>query len=169
MSVSGATLVLEASAAASDAELLETGAAATLTLPDDSEATATVTSVEIASGDGSAEGEGDGGGGDTAGGRRYVVSLTPDALTPEQVGVLQGQNVRVRIPVSSTGGEVLAVPLAALTAGPGGESRVEVQRDGEEGPTELVGVETGLAAGGFVEIVSAEGELDEGDLVVVGE
>lgn len=167
MSVSGATLVLEASAAASDAELLEVGAAATLTLPDDSEATATVTTVEPASAAKDGEGEGEekeGGSG------RYTVSLTPDALTPEQVTALQGQNVRIRVPVSSTGGEVLAVPLAALTAGPGGESRVEVRRgSGADATTELVDVETGLAAQGFVEIVSADGELDEGDLVVVGE
>lgn len=167
MAVSGATLVLEASAAASDAELLEVGAAATLTLPDDSEATATVTTVEPASAAKDGEGEGEekeGGSG------RYTVSLTPDALTPEQVTALQGQNVRIRVPVSSTGGEVLAVPLAALTAGPGGESRVEVRRgSGADATTELVDVETGLAAQGFVEIVSADGELDEGDLVVVGE
>ncbi|MGN6241805.1 MAG: hypothetical protein ACTHNI_18945 [Cellulosimicrobium cellulans] len=165
MSVSGATLVLEASAAASDAELLEVGAAATLTLPDDSEATATVTAVEPASAAKDGEGEEKEGG---AG--RYTVTLTPDALTPEQVTALQGQNVRIRVPVSSTGGEVLAVPLAALTAGPGGESRVEVRRgSGADATTELVDVETGLAAEGFVEIVSADGELDEGDLVVVGE
>ena len=167
MSVSGATLVLEASAAASDAELLEVGAAATLTLPDDSEATATVTAVEPASAAKDGEGEGE----EKSGGAgRFTVSLTPDALTPEQVTALQGQNVRIRVPVSSTGGEVLAVPLAALTAGPGGESRVEVRRgSGADATTELVDVETGLAAQGFVEIVSADGELDEGDLVVVGE
>jgi hypothetical protein len=166
MSVSGATLVLEASAAASDAKLLEVGAAATLTLPDDSESTATVAAVEPASSD-KDTGEGEQKEGEAG---RYTVSLAPDALTPEQVTVLQGQNVRVRVPVSSTGGEVLAVPLAALTAGPGGESRVEVRRgSGADATTELVDVETGLAAQGFVEIVSADGELDAGDLVVVGE
>ncbi len=165
MSVSGATLVLEASAAASDAELLEVGAAATVALPDDTEAAATVTAVEPAS---ASKGGEQGDGESTAG--RFTVSLAPDALTPEQVTALQGQNVRIRVPVSSTGGEVLAVPLAAVTAGPGGESRVEVRRgSGDEATTELVDVETGLAADGFVEIVSADGDLDEGDLVVVGE
>lgn len=173
MSVSGATLVLEASAAASDAELLDVGAPATVTLPDDSEVAATVSSVETSTGGGEGtEGDDGDGAGDAPGGRRFVVTLAPGDLTPEQVGALQGQNVRVRVPVSSTGGEVLAVPLAALTAGPGGESRVEVQRSSgseDSAETELVDVETGLAAGGFVEIVSADGELDEGDLVVVGE
>jgi hypothetical protein len=70
--------------------------------------------------------------------------------------------------VSSTGGAVLAVPLAALTAGPGGESRVEVMAD--DGTTALVEVETGLAAGGYVEVTGAGGAaLAEGDLVVIGE
>jgi hypothetical protein len=76
--------------------------------------------------------------------------------------------VRVSIPVSSTGGAVLAVPLAALTAGPGGESRVEVM--GDDDSTALVEVETGLAAGGYVEVTGAGGAtLSEGDLVVIGQ
>jgi hypothetical protein len=58
------------------------------------------------------------------------------------------------------------VPLAALTAGPGGESRVEVQRNGE---MVLVEVEVGLTADGYAEVEPVDGELAEGDLVVVGE
>lgn len=158
MSVSGATLVLEGSASDADAKLLAVGAAATFALPDDTQVAATVTAVEPKKAD--AEGEGGGSG-------RFTVTLAPAELTPEQIGALQGQNVRVAIPVSSTEGEVLAVPLAALTAGPGGESRVEVQRDGAE-DTELVTVTPGLAAGGFVEITGADGELAAGDRVVVG-
>ena len=77
------------------------------------------------------------------------------------------------IPVGATEGEVLSVPLAALTAGPGGESRVEVvesdPREGENAKTRLVVVETGLSAGGFVEITPKKGEIAEGDLVVIGE
>ena len=75
--------------------------------------------------------------------------------------------MRVRVPVSSTQGEVLAVPLAALTAGPGGESRVELAgADGKA--SSLVTVTTGLAADGYVEISKAERPLVAGDLVVVG-
>jgi multidrug efflux pump subunit AcrA (membrane-fusion protein) len=78
----------------------------------------------------------------------------------------------VRIAVGATEGEVLSVPLAALTAGPGGESRIEVvesdPREGKDAETRLVVVETGLAAKGAVEVTPVEGELDEGDLVVVG-
>jgi multidrug efflux pump subunit AcrA (membrane-fusion protein) len=68
--------------------------------------------------------------------------------------------------VSSTAGEVLAVPLAALTAGPGGEARVEVL-DGDTGT--LVEVTTGLAADGFVEVSAVDGDLGAGDRVVVGQ
>jgi multidrug efflux pump subunit AcrA (membrane-fusion protein) len=78
----------------------------------------------------------------------------------------------VSIPVGATEGDVLSVPLAALTAGPGGESRVEVvdgdPRDGDRAETRLVTVETGLAADGAVEIRPTGGDLGEGDLVVVG-
>jgi hypothetical protein len=94
------------------------------------------------------------------------VVLVPGELTPEQVAALQGSNVRVTIPVSSTGGAVLAVPLAALTAGPGGESRLEVM--GDDGTTTLVEVETGLAADGYVEVTGVDRDLAEGELVVIG-
>ena len=88
-------------------------------------------------------------------------------MTDDQLAILRGTNVRVSIPVSSTDGEVLAVPLAALTAGAGGESRIEISTgDGEE--TELIEVKTGLAAGGYVEITAVDGTIAEGDLVVVG-
>jgi hypothetical protein len=173
MAVSGATLVIEASAGSSDAELLAPGAKATFVLPDDSQGTATVTSVEARK----ADAEGGESNADAKKGARFTVSLAPDALTPEQITLLQGSNVRLTIPVSSTAGEVLAVPLAALTAGPGGESRVEVLRAdpgaGSAGKekdraTDLVPVKTGLAAGGFVEIVSSDDPLEPGDKVVVG-
>jgi multidrug efflux pump subunit AcrA (membrane-fusion protein) len=100
------------------------------------------------------------------------VLLDPDPLTPEQISQLQGENVRVTLAVGATDGEVLSVPLAALTAGPGGESRVEVvesdPREGDEAKTRLVVVEPGLAAKGAVEVTPIEGKLAEDDLVVVG-
>lgn len=154
MRVSGATLEISGSASEADAKLLKEGDQAVLAMPDGSEHPATVTSVAPAK---KTEGS-------TESGGRYTVVLTPAELSPEQLQSLQGNNVRVSIPVSSTEGEVLAVPLAALTAGAGGESRVEVSTgDGDE--TELVEVTTGLAADGFVEIT---GDIAEGDLVVVG-
>jgi peptidoglycan hydrolase-like protein with peptidoglycan-binding domain len=91
----------------------------------------------------------------------------PDLSGDEIDAVLENPNILVVIPVSSTEGEVLAVPESALTAGPGGESRVEVQR--EDGQTELVEVTIGLVAQGYAEVSAVDGVLAEGDLVVVGE
>lgn len=95
--------------------------------------------------------------------------IEPPDLTADEIDALLEQgNILVVIPVESTNGEVLAVPLAALTAGPGGESRVEVQRPGAD-TTELVEVEVGLVAQGYAEVTAVTGTLAEGDLVVVGE
>lgn len=179
MSVSGATLEIVASAASSDAELLAVGAVGSITL-DGAEVAVTVSAIErgtggAGAGDGSPAPDGSTGKSPDASGTgspapgesgRYTVTLMPAALTDVQLTALQGSNVRIKIPVSSTGGEVLAVPLAALTAGPGGESRVELAR--ADGTTDLVTVETGLAAGGYVEIKTSSTKVAAGDLVVVG-
>ncbi|MFF1529881.1 hypothetical protein [Cellulomonas sp. NPDC058312] len=174
MSVSGATLQVVGTAAKADAALLQVGSTGTVVL-DGAEIPVTVTEIAAAgSGAGGSGGSGDGGAGGDGGGSggsgdagRMTVTLQPGELSPEQVAALQGSNVRVTLPVASTGGAVLAVPLAALTAGPGGESRVEVL--GDDDTTSLVEVTTGLAAGGYVEVTGAGGAtLAEGDLVVIG-
>ena len=168
MKVSGATLVISASAAKADATLIEKGAKASFVLPDGTEKVATVILVAPAGASKDAPGTPKGGSdSQKADAGRYDIQLIPDALTPEQLAQLQGTNVRVSIPVSSTDGEVLSVPIAALTAGAGGESRVEVST-GKGNETRLVEVTTGLAADGFVEVSSTAGELGVDDLVVVG-
>jgi multidrug efflux pump subunit AcrA (membrane-fusion protein) len=93
---------------------------------------------------------------------RIYLEITPSELPDEIIGA----NVRVTIPVSSTGGEVLAVPAAALSATANGSTILQVE--GEDLALTTVTVETGLAAGGLVEVTSIGGELAEGDLVVVG-
>jgi hypothetical protein len=156
MTVSGATVRLTGAAAEADARLLEVGAEGVFELPDGTEHRAVVS--ELTPGKDAKA--------------RWEVLFEPDPLTAEQISQLQGSNVRVRIAVGATEGDVLSVPLAALTAGPGGESRIEVvesdPREGADAKTRLVVVETGLAAKGAVEVTPVEGELDEGDLVVVG-
>ena len=156
MTVSGATVELGGSAAEADAKLLAVGTEGTFELPDGETTTAKITKIE--------QGKGS---------DRWSITMEPSTLTAEQIQAMQGSNVRVSIPVGATEGEVLSVPLAALTAGPGGESRVEVvesdPREGENAKTRLVVVETGLSAGGFVEITPKKGEIAEGDLVVIGE
>jgi hypothetical protein len=159
MRVSGAQLVVNARVAGEDRQLLSEGLAAVMELGDlrlDGHVSAiTRDSAEETTDEGSEDPEGG-----------FTAVVTPDAATPEQIEALRDSNVKVTIPVSATAGEVLAVPLAALTAGPGRQSRVEVVRgDG----TELVPVEVGLSAGGYAEIRPAEGQrLDAGDAVVVG-
>ncbi|WP_227423128.1 RND family efflux transporter [Pengzhenrongella sicca] len=149
MSVSGAALQVAGEIAIVDGELVAVGAAVAVTLPSGADVPGTVQSVAPAT--------------DAA---RLRVVVVPAELTPEQRAELQGANVRMTIPVSSTDGEVLAVPTAALTAGPGGQARVEVL--GADGATSLVTVETGLAADGFAEVTATTGTLEEGDRVVVG-
>ena len=61
-------------------------------------------------------------GGPEAAAFEVVVAL--HGLTAAQVEMLRDTNVKVTIPVSATAGPVLVVPLAALTATAGGESRV---------------------------------------------
>ncbi|WP_050723683.1 hypothetical protein [Microbacterium sp. GCS4] len=157
MTVSGATVRLTGAAAEADARLLEAGAAGVFELPDGTEHRAVISELKPGK-DAKA---------------RWEVLFQPDPLTAEQITQLQGSNVRVRIAVGATEGDVLSVPLAALTAGPGGESRVEVvesdPREGKDAKTRLVLVETGLAAKGAVEVTPVDGDLEEGDLVVVGE
>ncbi|HEY0187644.1 MAG TPA: hypothetical protein VGC67_09170 [Cellulomonas sp.] len=161
MSVSGATLQVTASAASTDAALLAVGATGTVPL-DGAEIPVTVSAIAATT---TTDGSDDPGSGSSSTGR-FTVTFQLGELTSDQVAALQGTNVRVSVPVSSTGGAVLAVPLAALTAGPGGESRVEVMGDDDQ--SVLVEVTTGLAAGGYVEVTGVGAGLHEGDLVVVG-
>jgi len=157
MTVSGATVRLTGSAGEADAALLQVGGEASFELPDGTPHRAVITALAPSTNK------------DSAG--RWSIELEPDPLTPEQIQQMQGSNVRVSIPVGATEGEVLSVPVAALTAGPGGEARVEVVEGDPRNPdakTRLVTVKTGLAASGAVEITPLEGAVDEGDLVVVG-
>lgn len=155
MSVSGATIQLEGTASGEDAKLLKVGAEAFFELPDGTQHRAVIEKIEAAEGGG-----------------RSTVTFTPDPLETEVIQQIQGSNVRVQVPVGATDGEVLSVPFAALTAGPGGESRVEVVDGDPKDPkatTRLVQVTTGLSARGYVEVTPTDGGLQAGDLVVVGE
>jgi hypothetical protein len=88
-----------------------------------------------------------------------------------QVAVLDGpstivkSSVRLRIPVETSGAEVLAVPVMAVTLAPDGTSRVQKQRGSG---FEFVTVTPGLSADGFVQVTVVKGTLAPGDLVVVG-
>ncbi len=157
MTVSGATVQLTGSVAQADARLLTVGGKAGFALPDGTTHPAAIATLAPATGkDANA---------------RWSLVLTPDPLSTEQLQQLQGSNVRVSIPVGATNGKVLSVPLAALSAGTGGEARVEVVVGDPRDPkaqTRLVTVKTGLSAKGVVEVTPQGSELAEGALVVVG-
>ena len=93
---------------------------------------------------------------------RHYLEVTAEGIPDELIGA----NVKVVIPVGGTDGEVLAVPAAALSATADGSTRVEVEQP--DGSTRFVVVDPGLAASGLVEVTPLDGELQEGDLVVVG-
>ncbi|MEZ5235608.1 MAG: peptidoglycan-binding protein [Acidimicrobiales bacterium] len=94
---------------------------------------------------------------------KYAMVVEPDTFD----GALLGVNVKLTVPIQSTAGEVLAVPLAAVFATADGSAKVEVEEEPDQ-PTRLVAVRTGLSADGYVEIASLDGPLAVGDRVVVG-
>jgi peptidoglycan hydrolase-like protein with peptidoglycan-binding domain len=147
MSASGAALVVTVKVDAATAARLKAGMAATLDVGDGTAVAAKVRRV-------------------TKNGNQYDVVVAPNALTAAQLALLRDANVRVTIPVKSTAGRVLAVPVAALSSGSDGGSRVEVLRNGQ---VELIPVKAGLSADGFVQVTpSGDAKLSEGDQVVVG-
>lgn len=78
---------------------------------------------------------------------------------------LVGASVRMTVPIESSGGKVLAVPLGALTLSADGSSRVQREQSGS---LEFVTVEPGLSANGFVAVKPLSGALAAGDMVVIG-
>ena len=118
--------------------------------------------------DGGGEGEGPSGG--EASGRLEVM-ISPD--DPDALTDYVFWDTRVVVSVASTDGEVLVVPVAALTVGPDEVSQVEIERtpatDTVAAVTEVVKVEVGLTANGLAEVLPIEaGSLAEGDRVVIG-
>lgn len=97
-------------------------------------------------------------------------------VVPDDASLIRdfiGWSVRISVTVSSTDDEVLAVPVAAISVGPDGTSRVEVERERARGTreavTEVVEVGVGLAAQGYAEITPLGGaSIEAGDRVVVG-
>ncbi len=149
-----------------DSGLVTVGATVTIELRDVSiETTGTVLSIGQTRDDPNDPNAGAGSDGGTS---RLEVVIAPDDPSLLRDYVFYG--ARVTIDVASTSGDVLTVPVAALTVGPDGSSRVEVEVDpitvDDAGSTRVVEVEVGLTAQGLVEVTSDE--LDVGDAVVIG-
>jgi hypothetical protein len=150
-SVAGAGLVVKTAFSLAEAELVTAGTPVRIAA-DDAGVELTGTLASIAERPGT----------DGQDAQHRAATVVPDGAGPE----LKDASVRVTVPVESTDGDVLAVPLPALSAAADGSSRVEV----ESGPghTRVVRVEPGLTAQGLVEVRPEEGALAEGDRVVVG-
>ncbi len=88
-----------------------------------------------------------------------------EVLVDETPATLEGFSLRLTIPVESTGGAVMVVPISALFLAPDGTSRVQVDNNGK---LEFVTVEPGLSAEGYVEVTPVGGVLSPGQFVLVG-
>ncbi len=163
--VSSTDTEITGSVSKADASLLVIGSPATIQVPDlGVEVGGTLT--EIRKPTQSTDGSNGGNGGSTSD-RLEVVVVADDSSQ-----LMPGYSVRIGVTVSSTDGEVLAVPVAAVFVGADGTSKVEVERTAALGDrpavTELVDVEVGLSAQGYIEITPTGKNLVEGDRVVVG-
>ncbi|GAA2427077.1 peptidoglycan-binding protein [Streptomyces glaucus] len=116
----------------------------------------------------SAQGDGQGGqdGQASAGSGRsgYLVVVDPDRTLPAD---LAGQDVRLTVEAGSTDGEVLVVPVTAVSAGADGRTVVTVvDADGRQ---RRVPVRAGTTGDGYVEVTpSAGARLAEDDRVLTG-
>jgi hypothetical protein len=90
-----------------------------------------------------------------------TIEVTVSLDDPAQAGTLDSAPVGVQLTTSAATG-VLAVPVDALLAL--AEGGYAVERVGAGGTTELVAVDTGAFADGWVEVT---GDIAEGDTVVV--
>jgi peptidoglycan hydrolase-like protein with peptidoglycan-binding domain len=151
MTVSNSRLAIDSSLSLNDAKLVRQGAEVRIEEPDlGVRARGTVSQVADRPGTHKVDPT------------RVYLEVTP-ATAPVQ---LVGASVTLTIAVRSTRGEVLAVPVTALSVGADGSSRI--QRESPGGGTEFVTVEPGLAAQGLVEVRAPDGGLSDGDLVIVG-
>ena len=152
MTVTNSRLAVDAALSAADAKLVRTGDAVAVTEPEVGlKTTGTVTEVADTPGTKGVDPQ------------RFYLEVAP----ADASAAVLGASVVLTITVESTGGEVLAVPVSALTLAGDGSSRVEVI--GGDGTPRFAPVTPGLAAKGMVAVTpGGGGGLAPGDLVVVG-
>jgi peptidoglycan hydrolase-like protein with peptidoglycan-binding domain len=151
MTLSGLQLVIDSSVTPQDAKLVTKGAKVVIEETDlKVNTTGTVTFLADRPGTNGVDSS------------RFYLEVTPIDAPPQLIGA----SVKLSISVKSTSGEVLAVPSSALTIGADGSTRVQVLRP--DNRTDYVDVNAGLAAQGLVEVTVRSGNLQAGDLVVVG-
>jgi len=153
MTVSGSRLAVDSSVTVEEAGLLKEGDPVTIELSRiDVEIGGTISKIA------------DRPGTNNVAAHEVYIEILPDEIRSE----LNNANVKITIPVAarSTEGDVLAVPVSALSATAGGDTIVTVEADDKTVRT--VKVKPGLTASGLVEVTPTEGELTEGERVVVG-
>jgi peptidoglycan hydrolase-like protein with peptidoglycan-binding domain len=151
MTVTNSRLVVESALSAADAKLVKEGDSVAIKVTDANvEATGTVAQIATSPGTHGVDPQ------------RFYLEVVPTALDPS----LNGASVVQTVSVQTTEGEVLAVPVAALSMASDGTTRVQVQN--AKGVARYVRVEPGLSAKGLVAVNPIEGELRPGDQVVVG-
>lgn len=153
--VSGSRLAVDSSVELADAGRVRKGTKVDLRLPDiDRHLTGTVEDI--------AEKPGTNGVGD----QQVYLRIVPDDVA--DATALNGAGVVVTIPIRSTTGDVLVVPLAAVTTRADATSVVTVLDP--SGARREVTVKAGLQSGGLVEVAAVgAATLAVGDRVVVGE
>jgi multidrug efflux pump subunit AcrA (membrane-fusion protein) len=152
MTVSGSRLAVESAVSLADAELIRTGMTVELSAPDlGIDLEGEITDIADTPGTNGLDDQ------------HVYVEITPTEPPPN----FKDAAVRVTIPVQATEGEVLAVPVAAVSVAAAGSDRVEVLE--EDGSRRFVTVTAGLSAEGLVQVTPLDGELGEGDLVIVGD
>lgn len=101
----------------------------------------------------------------TGGQLGHTITITPDKDLPD---TLAGTNVRVTMTAASTDTKELVVPLAAVSSGADGSTRVNIIDPATNEPV-VVKVTAGLSAGGFVAITPITPDtLSVGSDVIVG-
>ena len=151
MTITNSQLAIDAALSGNDAKLVHDGASVRIEEPELAVAVAgTVTDVADTPGT------------DGVDAGRFHLQVTPT----DAPASLAGASVVLTITVGATEGEVLAVPVAALSVAANGTSRVQVQEPSLE--TRYVTVKPGLAAKGLVAVTPLRGRLSPGDLVVTG-
>lgn len=146
--VASGQLVLKASVSATEKSLLAVDMPVSYGDGQGPTGTGRITAIEPAGGQGTSQ---------------FAVTVQPD---PPLAASTLGQNVRMVVAVKSTSGEVLAVPLAAVSATSDGSAKVT-----KVTPVARVdvAVRAGLSADGFVEVEPVTpGALEAGENVAVG-
>jgi len=162
--VTDPTVVVRATMPSADAQLVRTGLPASLKMPDGTALPATVDALgkdaaPPVTAAPSAE--------NAAPPTSNSTNLRLVAQDPAALAGYAGQPVKIEIEVGSSGGEVLVVPVAAVTTKADGKARVQVQA--ADGALRDVPVALGLTVLGLVEVDPADGgQLQAGDRVVVG-